>query len=377
MNNEYEFDQRKHQIKTCQKQNHVSPMEKVTFSLLLASLLFSCAAKNEHRNEGAQSKLVQASQSDTLAFTSEIRAIFQDSKGNYWFGSQNEGLAVFNGTSFSYFTASNGLSDNQIRSFQEDQTGAIWIETANGLSKYDGILFSNYLYSEFGDSQNTWSKTDSDRWFSAGNKAGVLRYSSQQLEYLAFPKPQTGKATNEFFVTAQSKGKNGRVWFATYDGVFGYDGNQFTIITDKTLGLNKTSGILHIRSILEDSKGRLWIGNNGIGVLLRIGESTINFSEKQNLIHPNSSGRGDKSVPGTLEHVFAIEEDAEGNIWFGDRDTGVWKYDGNTMQNFTQNDGLTDTFIRSIYRDAQHNLWFGLADGTVLRFNGKTFYKPF
>ncbi|TNE70747.1 diguanylate cyclase [bacterium] len=352
-------------------------MEKVTFSLLLASLLFSCAAKNEHRNEGAQSKLVQASQSDTLAFTSEIRAIFQDSKGNYWFGSQNEGLAVFNGTSFSYFTASNGLSDNQIRSFQEDQTGAIWIETANGLSKYDGILFSNYLYSEFGDSQNTWSKTDSDRWFSAGNKAGVLRYSSQQLEYLAFPKPQTGKATNEFFVTAQSKGKNGRVWFATYDGVFGYDGNQFTIITDKTLGLNKTSGILHIRSILEDSKGRLWIGNNGIGVLLRIGESTINFSEKQNLIHPNSSGRGDKSVPGTLEHVFAIEEDAEGNIWFGDRDTGVWKYDGNTMQNFTQNDGLTDTFIRSIYRDAQHNLWFGLADGTVLRFNGKTFYKPF
>jgi hypothetical protein len=28
---------------------------------------------------------------------------------------------------------------------------------------------------------------------------------------------------------------------------------------------------------------------------------------------------------------FAIEEDSEGNIWFGDRDTGAWRYDGKTV----------------------------------------------
>ena len=35
-----------------------------------------------------------------------------------------------------------------------------------------------------------------------------------------------------------------------------------------------------------------------------------------------------------MEHVFAIEEDLEGNIWFGDRDSGAWKYDGKTLTNY-------------------------------------------
>ena len=31
---------------------------------------------------------------------------------------------------------------------------------------------------------------------------------------------------------------------------------------------SKDNERLHIRSVLADSKGRIWIGNNGIGVLL-------------------------------------------------------------------------------------------------------------
>ncbi len=38
-------------------------------------------------------ELVKAAKADTLKFTSAIRAIFQDSKGNYWFGSHNEGVS--------------------------------------------------------------------------------------------------------------------------------------------------------------------------------------------------------------------------------------------------------------------------------------------
>jgi ligand-binding sensor domain-containing protein len=48
-----------------------------------------------------------------------IRAIFQDSKGKYWFGSSQEGVAMFDGTSFTYFTSKDGLSSNQIHSIQE------------------------------------------------------------------------------------------------------------------------------------------------------------------------------------------------------------------------------------------------------------------
>lgn len=139
----------------------------------------------------------------------------------------------------------------------------------------------------------------------------------------------------------------------------------------------KDNELLHIRSVLADSKGRIWIGNNGIGVLLKDGETTINFSEKHNLIHPTSTRRGDKSQPGTMEHVFAIEEDVEGNIWFGDRDNGAWKYDGTTMTNYTNDKNLKSQMIWTIYKDNNYNLLFGMAEGGVYKFNGKSFEKQF
>lgn len=158
-------------------------------------------------------------------------------------------------------------------------------------------------------------------------------------------------------------------WFATYVGVFGYNGRQFTIINDTTFGLSQQGGELHIRSVFEDSKGRLWIGNNGIGVLLIDGETKINFSQKHHLIHPTSSRNGNKSKSGTLEHVFVIEEDKDGNIWFGDRDTGAWKYDGNSLTNYTSKDGLTNGFVQAIYKDHNGELWIGQADGNVLKYS--------
>lgn len=139
----------------------------------------------------------------------------------------------------------------------------------------------------------------------------------------------------------------------------------------------KDNDLLHIRSVLVDSKGRIWIGNNGIGVLLMEGNSIINFSEKNNLIHPTSTRRGDKSKPGTLEHVFAIEEDSEGNIWFGDRDTEAWKYDGKTLTNYSISNKLSKPMIWTIYKDNKNNLLFGMADGNIFKFNGRAFEKQF
>ncbi len=362
---------------------------KLIYLILILTLNFSCAEKKSTEKEINQPELVANSKTDSLKFTSGIRAIFQDSKGNYWFGSLKEGVAVYNGKSFNYFTSNEGLSDNQIHAIQEDKNGVIWFTTQRGVCSYDGTRISNHTKTNNENSQNVfpiqsnayntseWMKSDHDLWFEAGNEAGVYRYDGQRLHYLDLP-PQKVLNPNDnlFAVTDISKGKN-KIWFATYAGVFGYDGSDFTIITDETLGYDRKKEPLHIRSILEDSKGRLWIGNNGIGVLLKEGDSIINFSKKHHLIHPNSKGNGEKSPQGTLEHVFIIAEDHKGNIWFGDRDAGIWKFDGKQFENYTQKDGLANDFALSIYEDKNAELWFGMADGSIYKFNGKTFEKQF
>ncbi len=360
------------------------------FLFFLLALNFSCVEKKSTENELNKTELVATSETDTLKFNSGIRSIFQDSKGYYWFGSLQEGVAVYNGKSFNYFTTNEGLTDNQIHRIQENKEGVIWFNTQSGVSSYDGKSIKNHTSTENGisrslnlvtfndTSRNKWTKTDIDIWFGAGVKEGVYRYDGQKIHYLAFPPHKVLNLNDNLFaVTSISKGKNNMLWFATYAGVFGYNGHEFEIINDETLGFDRNIAPLHIRSILEDSKGRLWMGNNGIGVLLKEGDSIMNFSKKNNLIHPESGRKGDKSMPGTLEHVFTISEDRNGNIWFGDRDAGVWKYDGETMTNYTKKDGLTNDFAQSIFEDKNGVLWFGMRDGNVYKFNGKTFEKQF
>ncbi|MBK6418532.1 MAG: hypothetical protein IPF79_04990 [Ignavibacteria bacterium] len=76
-----------------------------------------------------------------LTFTSGIRAILQDAKGNVWFGSHSEGAAMYDGSRLRYYTTSNGLTDMSIRSINEDAQGGIWFEGARGFSRsMNGVI---------------------------------------------------------------------------------------------------------------------------------------------------------------------------------------------------------------------------------------------
>ena len=315
-----------------------------------------------------------------LKYTTGIRSIFEDRNGNFWFGSHQEGVCMFNGINFTYYTIEDGLSDNQVRTIQEDQDGKIWFATGKGVTSFDGKNFKdhssknnialNHLIT------NKWQNNlnPNDLWFHGDDKAGVFRYNGKDLTFLKFPFPE--RDPEEPFadlVTGIDKGEFEKIWFATYTGVFAYDGLSFSFINDKTLGLDQKgeSERLHIRSVLEDSKGNLWIGNNGIGVLFHDGKTTFNFSEKQGV------SIKDKGVNGSLGRVFSMVEDSKGNIWFGTRDNGAWRYDGKELTNYNTDDGLTSVFVNEIYMDKKNELWFGLSDGGVFKFNGESFYRVF
>ena len=116
-----------------------------------------------------------------------------------------------------------------------------------------------------------------DLWFNAGSNPGAYRFDGENLTYLAFPIEEDKNNYKSYGVTGVSKGNQGTTWISTYSALFGFDGENFQTINDRSLGYFEQSNLLHIRSILEDSKGRVWIGNNGIGVLLHQDDTTVNF----------------------------------------------------------------------------------------------------
>ncbi|MFN6178610.1 MAG: diguanylate cyclase, partial [Flavobacteriales bacterium] len=58
--------------------------------------------------------------------------------------------------------------------------------------------------------------------------------------------------------------------------------------------------------------------------------------------------------------------------------SGVWRYDGNSVKNFTKKDGLPCEQIWTIHKSKQGELWFGGKEPSgVYRFNGNSFERRF
>lgn len=356
--------------------------------MLAIVLLSSCSIQQSSDRDNVETPSDRALKTDAVArdtglqlkYSSGIISIFEDSKGRFWFGSQKEGVCLSIGNELRYFTTNDGLSDNQIRAIQEDQAGVVWFETGDGITSFDGDGFEIRTNKERRSTAfagaKAWPTATEGLWFHGDDAShrgfdgqGVYRYDGKTLSYLDLPVPDAVDAQNPYLVTNIAKGKNGAVWFATYSGVFRYDGQSFTVINDKTLGIQAANERLHVRSLLEDSQGRLWIGNNGIGVLIYDGQAVSNFTEQHGL------SIREKGARGSLGRIFSIVEDAAGNIWFGTRDNGAWRFNGQSLTNFTMENGLTSTSVWTIYRDKRDALWFGMSDGGVCRFNGESFNR--
>ena len=74
-----------------------------------------------------------------------VTSVFEDSKGNLWFGTLGNGIARYDGTELKYFTTKDGLPSDRVTGIMEDSNGIFWLPTGEGVSKYDGKKFTNYI----------------------------------------------------------------------------------------------------------------------------------------------------------------------------------------------------------------------------------------
>ena len=72
----------------------MNKLSRMVYLIFLLLLNFFCGEKKSTEKEINKSELVSFSKTDSLKFTSGIGSIFEDSKGNYWFGSAKEGVLI-------------------------------------------------------------------------------------------------------------------------------------------------------------------------------------------------------------------------------------------------------------------------------------------
>ena len=290
----------------------------------------------------------------------QIRSIFQDSKGVYWFGTNNSGVYRYDNQTLTQFSISNGLADNQVLSIQEDQNGHLWFGSGSfTVSCYDGqeVKVMAKRSMKIKDMKTKKDSSIAGLWFFAGG--GALNYSSEKMTYLSFQKdPKKGQSTSPFSLSRFGvysilQDQQGNSWFGTQaEGVCKYDGVSFTWFKEK--GLAGPA----ILALYEDSKGHIWFGNNGTGLFCYDGTQLLQFSNEPK-----------------LKRIYSITEDNSGTIWIGTVDAGVWTYNGKQFQQYTIQDGLPSNAVNTIYKDSAGQLWFGTDKNGLYRFDGAKFYR--
>jgi ligand-binding sensor domain-containing protein len=256
------------------------------------SIILKAETQPEYRNS-VHDKDYQGNQ-----ISGVIRTIFQDSKGNYWFGTQN-GLSRYDKNGLVYFTLK--AKDGQkvvIYAILEDKAGNIWIGYDRGIAKFDGNYFTMY-----------YEKDE--------KKIGVL--------------------------WSMAMDKKGLLWVGTTQGVYTFDGEKFSPFEIPEGKVNPDVGVSTtkmVHSIIEDSKGKMWFATNG-GVYIYDGTTLTNISEKEGL----------KS-----NFVGKIIESKEGYFLISTTN-GLYKYDGNTLSDITEN-LFNNKGNGSILEDKKGTIWF-------------------
>lgn len=63
------------------------------------------------------------------------------------------------------------------------------------------------------------------------------------------------------------------------------------------------------------------------------------------------------------QHVRRINQDQNGHLWFGTNRDGVIRYDGDSLEYFSINEGFSGTAVRGIVEDSAGIFWFGTEGG--------------
>lgn len=289
-----------------------------------------------------------------------IRRIFQDSKGNLWFGTNAYGVCRYDGDTLRYFSTYDGLAGYQVTGILEDQKGNMWFSTNGGISMYDGNIFTNYTEKNGLISNSVWSIYEDSRgiiW--AGTVNGLCNYDpndDNKFKRFFIPEADVDKPTPRFstsLVSSIMEDKHGNMWFGTDGvGVCKYDGKTFSHLTTKD-GLCDNS----IVSILEDKGGNLWFSSRFGGLSQYDGKTFSNINVANGKI-------GD-------DEVWTMYEDRAGNIWFSSEGYGIYRFDGEHITNFSIDDGLPIRAVQSIFEDKQGLMWIGGGNGLYLFYENR------
>jgi ligand-binding sensor domain-containing protein len=302
-----------------------------------------------------------------------VRCGFLDSKGDLWFGTNNEGAYRFDGKSFTHYSKENGLFENKVNVIVEDLSGNLWFGTSEGLYIYNGSTFEHVTI-PWSDTSSVWLDKvypivnpnevlsiyidkNEGLWIGTNGNGAYYFDGREFTAYLTEVGAKYDDSLHHNIITHIAEDDSGNIWFTSlsHAGVTKYNGMNFTqYLTEHGLSDDM------VRTAYKDRAGNMWFGSNGNrkGGLDRYdGSSFLYFNKEHGICNTN---------------IQSIYEDASGKFWLGSGRGGICIYDGKEFNEFVDEHGHAFDNILFIMEDTFGNIWFGGSYGKLFQYNGET-----
>jgi signal transduction histidine kinase/ligand-binding sensor domain-containing protein len=327
-------------------------------SLWILLLLLRCIQSHGINRDQKLANLYHTAWTFKDGAPAEIYALAQTTDGFLWLGTAT-GLFRFDGIRFEPYRPESGKAFRQrsVVSLFAVPDGGLWVGYSFG-----GVSFiKNGSVTDYGESEGLPSDAvlafARDRqgtiWIAAGED-GLARLEGSHWRRIGTDSEFAGKAYTVFVDHA------GTVWVGTPTSVayLVEGGHQFQIAARDLRPI--------VRSVAEGPAAKLWMAEGGYGV------------------RPiPSPGRKDGRLgPAVLVGAPAIIFDNEGSLWITTAGNGIrrvpyperlhppkirgpsaWKFHNSEVEAFSQENGLTGDFVHCVLQDREGNVWFGTTGG--------------
>jgi signal transduction histidine kinase/ligand-binding sensor domain-containing protein len=373
---------------------------------------------NRMNPDGSFTRYVHNPKNPNSLLSNKVRAIFEDSRGNFWVGTSGDGLHTMDrGKETFERHLYNPKHPNQLSGpllhpgsrsgaggityIYEDKIGAIWIGSyLEGLSRYDPVTKQMTRY-KMGN-----GFPDSTTYKGFVSKDGTLWVAADDSKLLYRADPGS-KTISNIYIGSQVWGmlaNNGKIWVATWGGLLQYDENRNLIhkfkhdpkdpstipndsvyhilkISQDTFWVSTQSGIVLLNSI-TNKFSKLYLGKNidpikfyfdvfkdkKEDLWLITPDGLIQFNHHDSSVKKWYPDPADSDRIGS-HFISFIFEDKEQNLWFGtwQEKLGIWKFNSRTGKFRRYLPGIIG---RNLFEDREGDLWAGTSNG-LYRYNKK------
>jgi ligand-binding sensor domain-containing protein/signal transduction histidine kinase len=335
--------------------------------------------------------------------SSRVVFLYEDSRANLWVGTETAGLCVIKNGGIKNFAAATAGGGRKILNAEEQPSGDIWFQTAEGLLLYHAgdVNFYPGVWRPFigpfqkwqeqtkhtgpfpwGNTDVTSACEDGDGNLVVGTLGGGVFWFDADGNYRHISKAQ---GLSSPIVLSLCLDREGNLWAGT-------DGGGLNRIKRKIFNAPPGLRPLVAQSIAQDAAGGIWTAFNAHGVSYWNTNSAQDFPVGQSqsastvLVDTHQTvwvGTREEGLfqfqtnhfvpaPGAEmlgPKISALFEDRAGRLWAGTQN-GLATLDGQTWKLFTTRDGLSENSVRAIAQDAGGKIWIGTEGGGLDFFDG-------